>query len=339
LNNGFDYYFGYNKWDSPFYNAKNVWENYSSVGIVKEYNTDVFTDKALGFIKKSLDENKPFCVQLHYHAVHGPLGPKAPDKYLKRFDTGSFILNNFYAHVYAVDANVKKIFDFLKTKGQADNTLFVFTSDHGGAIGGLSCLPGNAPYTGHKGMLLQGGFRVPMFFYWPGKIKTPLKKDQLVSTIDILPTIVDAAGGKVPDNIDGKSLLPQILHNSSASVRDQLAIGGIHARVWGFMGQTSFFPHKVSREKAPSGYVVVDDQYILRYVSETIANLYKDAVSGIPAHYELYDYRKDPGEQNNLAEKLPKKVQQLKKIWKRESSDFPKPVEWEVEKWEAMMKG
>ena len=46
----------------------------------------------------------------------------------------------------------------------------------------------------------------------------------------------------------------------------------------------------MSREKAPSGYVVADDRYLLRYVSETMPKLYKDAVQGIDAHYELYDY-------------------------------------------------
>ena len=339
LNNGFDYYFGYNKWDSPFYNADNVWENHTAVGVVKEYNTDVFTEKALRFMEKNIDENKPFYVQLHYHAVHGPLEPKAPDKYFNHFNSGDFILDNFYAHIYGVDENVRRVMEFLEKKGQAQNTLFVFTSDNGGAVGGRSCLPGNAPYIGHKGMLQQGGFRVPMFFYWPGKIKTPLAKDQLVCTLDILPTVVDAAGGELPDNIDGKSLLPQILNDDSARVHDHLSIGGIHARVWGFLAETAFFTQNVSREKAPSGYVVADDQYILRYVTETIPNLYKDAVEGIPAHYTLYDYIKDPGERNDLSEQLPEKVQQLKEIWKRDSVSFPKPVRWDVEKWKAMKKG
>ena len=337
LNNGFDYYYGYNKWDCYFYNADNVWENHSFVGIQKKYNTDVFSEKALRFMERSIEKGKPFFVQVHYHAVHGPLEPKAPDKYFSHFSSGDFILDNFYAHIYAVDENIRKMEEFLKTKDQDRNTLFVFTSDHGGAVGNRSCLPGNAPYTGHKGMLLQGGFRTPLFFYWPDKIKNPLQKDQLVSTIDILPTIVDAAGGELSNNIDGKSLLPQILNNDSSPVHDHLAVGGIHARVWGFMGHTSFFTHNVSREKAPSGYVVIDDQYILRYVSETIPDLYKDAVKGIPAHYELYDYVADPGERNNLVEQHPEKVQQLKDIWKRESIAYPKPVEWGVDKWEAMI--
>jgi uncharacterized sulfatase len=337
LNNGFDYYFGYNQWESPFYNASNVWEDFSPAGKIKEYNTDVFTRKAMDFMTSSLDANKPFYIQLHYHAVHAPLTPKAPEKYFNRFNTGSFVLDNFYAHVYGVDENIKRVMQFLKEKGADQNTLFVFTSDNGGAVGNNSCLPGNAPFSGHKGMLLLGGFRVPLFFYWPGKIEEPRENNQLASTLDILPTIVDAAGGKVPENIDGKSLLPQILHNDSTPVRSHMAVGGIHARVWAFNGATSFFTHNVSREKAPSGFVVYDDQYILRYVGETIPDLYRDAVDGIPAYYELYDYENDPGELNNVADQFPERVQKLKAIWKRDSAAYPKPVEWGVEKWDAII--
>lgn len=339
LNNGFDYYFGYNMWECIFYNAKNVWEDFSHAGVIKEYNTDAFTEKALQFMEKSLDEKKPFYVQLHYHTAHHPLKPKAPAKYFKRFDSGIYDLDNFYAHVFGVDEGIRRIEGFLNERGVAENTIFVFTSDNGGAVGGASPLPGNAPYSGHKGMLNLGGFRVPLFFYWPARIKQSQEKDQLVSTLDILPTLVDAAGGTLPEGLDGKSLLPWILHGEDSKVRDHLAIGGIHARVWAFNGYTSFFSHNESREKAPSGYVVADDRYILRFVSETMPNLYKDAVEGIPAHYALYDYTKDPGEQDNVADQFPEKVEQLKGIWKRESTAYPKPVEWGEDKWKAMMDG
>ena len=184
LNNGFDYYFGYNQWESPFYNATNVWRNFEHAGLIKDYNTDVFTDEALNFIEHSLDAAKPFYVQLHYHTVHSPLKPKAPDYYQKPFDSGARILDNFYAHVYAVDQNVQRLLNYLEKRGAADNTIVVFTSDNGGSVGNLSCLPGNAPYRGHKGMLLLGGFRVPLFFHWPRGIKKPQQLNQLVSTMD-----------------------------------------------------------------------------------------------------------------------------------------------------------
>ena len=337
LNNGFDYYFGYNQWESPFYNATNVWENFNHAGLIKGYNTDVFTDQALQFIEQSLDASQPFYVQLHYHAVHSPLEPKAPTRYQEPFNSGARILDNFYAHIYAVDQNVQRMLDYLETRDAADNTIVVFTSDNGGSVGNLSCLPGNAPYRGHKGMLLLGGFRVPLFFHWPKGIQQPQKLNQLVSTMDILPTVIAAAGGEVPVEIDGKSLLPQITTGSTASVRDHFAVGGIHARVWGFHGASSFFTHNVSREKAPAGYIVADNRYILRYVGPTVPNLYKDAAEGLPESFEIYDYINDPMEQNNLIHQLPEKADQLKAIWKKESASFPQPVKWDFSKWKMMM--
>lgn len=114
LQNGFDYYFGYNNWASQFYNSTLVWENYEHAGRQKGYNTDVFTDTALSFIARQIKTGRPFYVQLHYHAVHDSLEPKAPDKYYNRFDSDSYDLNNFYAHVYGVDHNIKRIIDFLQ---------------------------------------------------------------------------------------------------------------------------------------------------------------------------------------------------------------------------------
>lgn len=337
LRNGFDYYFGYNQWECPFYNSTNVWEDFSSVGLIREYNTDVFTNQALEFMERSLESEKPFYVQLHYHAVHHPLDPRAPDRYYNRFDSKSHTLNNFYAHVYGVDENIRRVIEFLDLQGELENTLIVFTSDNGGAVGNDSCLPGNAPYSGHKGMLLQGGFRVPLLFYWKGEVDLGREQSQLVSTLDILPTILDAAGIPLPQGLDGQSLLPQILSDSDAAVRSHFVHGGIHARVWAFHGATSFFTHNVSREKAPSGYIVMDDRYILRFVSDIVPNLYRDAVDGMPAQYELYDYLNDPLEQNNLYQDLPEKSQELIEVWERESAAFPRPNAWGLDKWQAIV--
>jgi uncharacterized sulfatase len=337
LNNGFDYYYGYNMWESPFYNATNVWEGFKHVPPIPEYNTDLFTDLALDFIDKSIKKEQPFYVQLHYHAVHAPLDPKAPDAYYDVFDSESFILNNFYAHVFGVDENVKKLEDFLKEKGVAENTIIVFTSDNGGSIGGHSTMPGNAPYRGHKGMHLMGGIKVPLFFYWPSGIAKPQQNRQLVSTLDILPTVLDASGIQPNENIDGKSLLPYLKNNSEKPVHDYLVWSGIHARAWGFMSHTAFNPPLVSREMAPYAWVVVKDDFALRLVGETKKGLYKDIPNGKPAQYELYDIKNDPGEQNNLMEKNPEVYKELISIWKEEAKKLPPPFTKGKEKWEQII--
>ena len=337
LNNGFDYYYGYNMWESPFYNATNVWEGFEHVPPNPEYNTDLFTDLAIDFISESLEQEKPFYVQLHYHAVHAPLDPKAPDAYYNRFDSESFILNNFYAHVFAVDENVRKLENVLKEKGVAENTIIVFTSDNGGSIGGRSTLPGNAPYRGHKGMHLMGGIKVPLFFYWPSGIAKPQQNQQLVSTLDILPTVLDASGIQPNENIDGKSLLPYLKNQSMEPVHDYLVWSGIHARAWGFMSRTALNPPLVSREMAPYAWVVVKDDYALRFIGKTKEGLYKDIPNGKPAYYELYDIKNDPGEKVNLADKESHLFQELKSLWEKEAELLPPPFKKGTDKWEQLM--
>lgn len=337
LNNGFDYYYGYNMWESPFYNANNVWNGFKHVPPNPEYNTDLFTKKALAFIDKSINEKKPFYVQLFYHAVHEPLEPKAPDQYFNKFDSESFNLNNFYAHVFAVDENVRKLEAYLSEKGINKNTLIVFTSDNGGSIGIRSTLPGNAPYRGHKGMYLMGGIKVPLFFYWPDGIQTPAKNEQLVSGIDILPTIIDASGIKPPKNIDGKSLLPYLKNISEKPVHDYLIWSGVHARVWGFMAQNNIYPNVESRNKAPFVWVVIKDNFALRYIAETIPGLYKDKIDGIPSYFELYNIDEDSGEKQNLLEEYPEIFQELKSIWAKEVENYPPPVRSQKEKWEELI--
>jgi uncharacterized sulfatase len=337
LNNGFDYYFGYNMWESPFYNADNVWENFSFAGINPQYNSDLFTDKAIIFIEESIQQGKPFYVQLHYHAVHAPLDPKAPDRYYDVFDSESFVLNNFYAHVFAIDENVRRLEELLEKEGLAENTIIVFTSDNGGSIGGRSTLPGNAPYRGQKGTYFLGGIRVPLIFYWPDGIKKAIVSDHLVSALDILPTVVDAAGGRLPEGLDGKSLVPLLKGKSNEPVRDYLLWSGIHSRAWGFMIGSSFLGMYEERELAPAAWGVVKDGYILRYVTDTEPDLYRDMPEGKSAFYELYNIMTDPGETVDLFKKEPEIAKELQTIWEKEAISLPPPVRWRRDRWVDIM--
>lgn len=337
INNGFDYYYGYNTWESPFYNATNIWNGFEHVPPNPNYNTDVFTQEAISFIEKSIENKKPFYVQLHYHAVHAPLQPKAPEEYYSRFNSESFILNNFYAHVFAVDENIQKLEKFLMGKGIAENTIIVFTSDNGGSIGKRSTLPGNAPFRGHKGMHLMGGIKVPLFFYWPAGIQKPAVNHLLVSTLDILPTVLDASGIVPPQNIDGKSLLSYLKGNSEKPVHEYLFWSGIHGRTWGFMSQHNNFAEVRSRDQAPYAWVVVKDNYALRFISETKPGLYKDLPDGKPAFLELYNIGNDPGEKMNVKENEPERLEELKSIWEKEAIKLPPPVKIGRHFWEEIV--
>ena len=331
--NGFDYYYGYNYWASQFYNSTIVWENYTHAGKQKGYNTDVFTEKALDFMKSSRSKDQPFYVQLHYHAVHDSLEPKAPAMYFDHFGSGSYDLDNFYAHVYAVDVNINKILDYLESVNQLENTLIIFTSDNGGQVGGPSVLPGNAPFSGQKGSYLLGGMRVPFFCYWPGADIKAKKINHLVSTLDILPTMIDAAGGVLPDSIDGKSLLPLLRGEKKNAVHEHLMWTGIHSRYWGFMKESVIEPSERERSEAPFGWVVVKDGYILRHVGEIVPGLYKDLPDGAAPTTRLYKFPDDPAEIRDLSDEMPELLKSMRDLYRKETADFPPPYFIGVDKW------
>lgn len=344
LNNGFDYYYGYNTWASQFYNSTLVWENFEHAGLQKGYNTDVFTDKALAFIKEEASSDRPFFVQLNYHAVHDSLEPQAPDRYLDRFNSSSFDLNNFYAHIYGVDSNLKRIVDYLQSENLFDNTVIIFTSDNGAMAGARhkghkvgSPLPGNAPFSGHKGNFFQGGVRVPMFIHWPSGIKQPYTSDHLVSTMDILPTAIDVAHEEVPQNIDGKSLLPFFNEPNHSEIHDHLVWAGMHATAWGFLIEKSSKDHHTERPFAPPAWVIMKDDYLLRFTGKAAPGIYYENITGKEPALELYNTKNDPAETSNLATENPEKVEELSKIYFDESKHWPAPIVWDRAKWEELL--
>ncbi|MGC9344487.1 MAG: sulfatase-like hydrolase/transferase [Bacteroidales bacterium] len=343
LNNGFDYYYGYNYWASQFYNSTYVWENFTHAGRQDGYNTDVFTDVAIDYMDNQIDRDKPFYVQLHYHAVHDSLEPKAPDLYFNRFDAESYHLNNFYAHIYGVDYNINRIVEFLKSTGAYENTLIFFTSDNGAMCMGPydghktgSPLPANAPFSGHKGTYYEGGIRVPMFVHWPEGIKQTGVSHQLISTMDIIPTAIDVAGGAVPEGIDGKSLVPLFSDPDGAIIHDHLIWAGSHAYNQGFLVKKTNKTHTTAGKYGPPAWVVIKGDYLLRFMGELVPGIYLEHMDGREPIVELYNIKLDPAERNNLADKLPEKTKEMSEYFFRESKDFITPVHWDLEKWQVL---
>lgn len=169
------------------------------------YLTDYWTDEALKVIRSSSDQ--PFFLYLAHWATHTPLQATRSD-YEAVGDIQPHRLRVYAAMVRALDRSVGRILDTLDQEGIADNTIIIFTSDNGGA--GYVGLPDiNAPYRGWKLTLYEGGLRVPMLVRWPNGLDAGTVTDTPVAHIDILPTVVAAAGATLPETrvIDGVNIL------------------------------------------------------------------------------------------------------------------------------------
>lgn len=155
------------------------------------------------------------------HTPHNP-----PQKYLELFDKDKIPVPDYitaenrkeflkrehlsFAMEAWLDDGVGQLEEKLRDKGLYDDTMFVFVIDNGWCNGRVS-----------KGSPFEKGVRTPVFFTWPGKIKGEQRFDQLTSTLDIYPTMLDYAGADIPDTAAGNSLRP-IIEGTAESNRDQL---------------------------------------------------------------------------------------------------------------------
>lgn len=163
--------------------------------------TRLYTEEAVKFIKSPGEE--PFFLYFAHTAVHTPLHPGAAFK-------GKSPNGAFGDWVSEIDWSVGQVLEALRKRGLDKNTMVIFTSDNGpwttqGANGGVA-----TPLKGGKGSTWEGGMRVPTLAWWPGRIPAGTQIDAIISQMDILPTLVGLAGGKVPEDnpIDGKDIWP-----------------------------------------------------------------------------------------------------------------------------------
>jgi len=208
---GFDWFYGCLQGSRPYFPMRKptphrvIQEN----GEATEeggYTTDRLGDAGVRFIEDNAQ--KPFFLFLSFTAPHGPLQAKEED--LAQLAHIEKLRRRKYAGlVKSLDDNVGKVLAALRDNGLADNTLVVFTNDNGGQT---QTGANNGKLRGRKGMLLEGGIRVPMCMRWPGKIAKGSKVDDPVISLDFLPTFVAAMGHAVDPawQIDGVNLLPRL---------------------------------------------------------------------------------------------------------------------------------
>lgn len=276
---GFDEFYGTLS-NTPYYHPRAFVDSRISEEIQKItdndfYTTDAYGDRAVDWLDKQKD--KPWFLYLPFNAQHGPL--QAPQKYLDKFaHIQDENRRTFAAMMSALDENVGKVLDKVRSMGQEENTFIVFLSDNGGPT--RQTTSNNLPLRGFKGMTLEGGTRVPFCMQWKGKLPAGKTVETPIIQLDVLPTFLAAAGVSIDPawKLDGVDLMPFLKGANTAKPHETL--------YWRF-----------------------GEQWAVRHGDH---KLVKSRQMGEP---QLFDLASDIGEAKDLSADQPDRVKELRALY------------------------
>jgi arylsulfatase A-like enzyme len=316
---GFDEYYGilYSNDMRPVQLVEN--EKVVVYPVIQATLTKRYTERALDFIERSARAGRPFFLYLPHAMPHKPLAvsedfytPQTPD--------------DLYAGVIReLDFSVGRIFEKLRQLGLDNDTMVIFTSDngpwYGGSTGGLR---------GMKARTWEGGLRVPMIARWPGKIRAGVVNNSPAGTIDILPTILKAAGVDVPADrvIDGRDIRPLLTSADAKSPHEALfAMQGtnlmtVRSGKWKLhVRSPGPLPKRSDNWVDPRG---PDGVTILAPYEQARPSAYPGIIGGDgPKNMMLFDIEADPSEQHDLSKHHPDVVKRLKAIYDKTFAEVP----------------
>ena len=316
---GFDYSFGAGHAGSPIsfhypFNVKKRGDGESDktpipdvdeVGKEGDYLMDVMTNQVMNYIKGS-DKSKPFMAMFSFYAVHQPLEAKEKDiqrnkKEIENFDFGNqpeYIQEGtgrtkmrqdhptYASMVETMDENVGKLLQLLKDLKIDDNTIVIFSSDHGGlsndGYNQRDLATSNYPLRAGKGWLYDGGIKVPFFVKWNGQFQPRKDNESIVMLMDVFPTLVDITSN-ANLNTDGKSFLPVLTNKEKWNDRTV------------FWHSSKARPRNTGDTKSSA----------IRKGDYKLINWYEEGRT------ELYNIVEDSSEENNLAEQYPELANEL----------------------------
>ena len=321
---GFDYWFLTENNASPSHkNPRNFIRNGTPVGKTEGYSSHIVINDALDWLQKKQTQKQesPFFLNIWFHEPHRKMA--APDEcispYLTDGDTG---VGRDSAALYSgtidnTDRAIKKLLLYLEEQNLMKDTLIVYSSDNGSfrsdRVGVLK---------GKKGSNYQGGLRVPGIFCWPAKIKSGIEIEEPAGLVDLMATICDFVGYKMPEEIhlDGSSLQPLLTGAPKNFKRLQ-----------------PFFWHFAESKQIVG---IRDGNYsLLAYPDYEFSNGEKFNEAWIPTikeggyrDFELYDLDKDPMQKNDLAKQRPELLLSLKnKLLNINASVMAEGSDWHLD--------
>ena len=285
---GFDHFYGFRGGIIDYYKhtakGRLDWQRNGKPLDEEGYSTDVFAREAVQILENR-DKTKPVFLYMPFNAPHGPA--QAPEELIRKYGSGRKAARS--ASIDSMDQAIGRVLETLEKEGMTQNTLVMFYCDNGSGGGRerragdnrrrrpepLRQQGGQPRLRGGKGTVFDGGVRVPAVIRWPGVIKGGSKTEQLISALDLLPTLTAAVG--IPHGndkpLDGENMWP--------SIRDGKSVTGKEVVV----GTTDAVA------------VVRDTWKLIQIGEETL----------------LFDLKNDPTETSNLASQQPKLVAKLKK--------------------------
>jgi len=327
LNHGFDFFYGFSGGTKHYLHHNNKYPDrmlhegamyvQKKQKNVEGFTTELFGEQARSFVRSNKD--KPFYLHLSFNAVHNFVH-QLPESYLREKGLKGFADNDskktywdwrkkigypahpegrdyYLGQLYFLDREIGFLMKELDKQNLADDTAIFLISDHGGS---LVTYANNGELKGGKYTLFEGGNKTPLIVKYP-KLSSSIKTSSaMVSTMDLYPTIAELADAKIPEHLDGKSLLPILFGDKKIDARTLYWDTGHQQAVrkgqWKYL-QTNKTPNK------------------------------RLQITATPKGEFLYNLAVDPGETNNLAKQYPQVVAQLKKAlhsWQQEMINISK---------------
>ena len=324
---GFDYWFGYlNQRHAHNYYPSYLWRNEEKVELKNEvnhviggrdrtpggvatkrveYSHDLFAEEALSFVEKN--KGNPFFLYLAFTIPHanneaGNKGMEVPSYEPYADKDWPEPQKGHAAMITRMDGDIGRLMAKLKELGLDNDTLVMFSSDNGPhkeGGGDPAFFNASGPLKGYKRALYEGGIRVPMIARWPGRIKAGSVSNHISAFWDFMPTCCELVGIKVPEGIDGISMVPTLLGRPGEQQEHEYLYWEFHEqgkRQAVRMGQWKGIRQNVA--KNPDGPI------------------------------ELYNLEKDIGEANNIAVRHPSivaKIEAYMKAARTPSEHWPLP--------------
>ena len=292
------------------------------------FTPNILTNEALQFIQDHQEE--PFMLSVHYRAPHAPwlplpeqdwvpyedLNPRIPNPNYPDLDVPRVkrMMRRYLANVASVDRNVGRLLDLLDTLGLSENTVVIFTSDHGYNMGhngiwhkgnGHWVVNDPPPATenvpkGERPNMYDRSLRVPFAVRWPRVVEPGTVVDETITFLDIFPTIVNMVGAQVPDSVTirGQNALP--------------LLKGQEISDWDNDLYAEYSTHHQSRT------------HMRMYRTDTW-KLVKDFRN--PRRHELYNLHRDPAETTNLYDSTGSEIERVRRRLNQEILDKMKVIE------------